>query len=727
VVAAISVNPAAVTLAVGGTTQLVAVAKDENGNSLSNTTVQWTSSDTSVALVSDVGVVRARKPGKANVKAKAGSTDGSAEVVVNQAPVTSVIVSLAVSTLLVNQTTIATALLKDANGAILTGRAVAWQSSNATLATVSDAGVVTGVAAGSVSITAVSEGISGSSSLSVVPVPVASVAVTPASVSMLAGATYQLAATAYDANGAALGRALTWSSSDPAVASVSSTGLVSAASTGSAVVTVTSEGKSAQCAITVTQTAPVPVATVAVALSSSALLVGQSTQATATLRDASGNVLSGRTIQWTSSVTNVARVSAAGVVTAVSAGNASITATSETKSGTATVQVTAPPPPPPDTSTSGAIVLKAGDNIQSAVNKYPAGTTFRLTAGTYYGQEIRPKNGNQFYGEPGAILDGQQSTTYAFTVGGAPYPSRVRIHGLIIQNYNPPAQFGAVRAGGSDVSEGGYGWMIDSSEIRYNSTVGINIGNATRILGNNIHHNGQLGIGGAGDSSFVDGNEISYNNYQKLYNFGWEAGGLKIAVAVGSVASRNYVHDNWGPGIWYDIDCYGTLIEENRADNNADAGIFYEISYRAVIRNNTVTGNGEAHAEWLYGAGIFVSASKDVEVYGNTVTNNARGIGGVMQDRGSGSYGLHTLENLYVHDNVVTMTNNVVDRGGQGTVTGVGQDIGDNSYFTSRGNRFERNTYYLGTAAQQFEWMNNSLNAAGWKSYGQDVTGTFIK
>ncbi|MFL5561398.1 MAG: right-handed parallel beta-helix repeat-containing protein [Gemmatimonadaceae bacterium] len=371
------------------------------------------------------------------------------------------------------------------------------------------------------------------------------------------------------------------------------------------------------------------------------------------------------------------------------------------------------------------VVLKPGDNVQYAVDAHPIGTVFRLSAGTYVRQQVRPRSGDQFIADAGAIFDGQQATEYAFTVGDSPYPDNVRIHGLIVQNYAPPVQMGAIRAGGSSASEGSRDWLIDSSEIRYNAAAGINIGNRTRIIGNKIHHNLQLGIGGAGDSSFVDSNEISFNNYQKQYDFSWEAGGLKLAVSRGSVASRNYVHDNWGPGIWYDIDCYDTMIEQNRVDNNADAGIFYEISYVAVIRNNTVTGNGNANAKWLYGAGIFVSSSRDVEVYGNTVTDNARGIAGVMQDRGSSHFGLHSLDNLYVHDNVVSMTNWVVDGSGLGTVTGVGQDIGDNSYFTSHGNRFEHNTYSLSPGSQQFEWMNQEISASGWRNYGQDLSGIF--
>jgi uncharacterized protein YjdB len=67
--------------------------------------------------------------------------------------------------------------------------------------------------------------------------------------------------------------------------------------------------------------------------------VGFTAPLTALTRDASGNVLTGRVVTWTSSNTAVASVSSAGVVTGVKVGTATITATSEGKTGTATVTV----------------------------------------------------------------------------------------------------------------------------------------------------------------------------------------------------------------------------------------------------------------------------------------------------------------------------------------------------------------------------------------------------
>src|SRR5207245_9427656 len=109
----------------------------------------------------------------------------------------------------------------EANGNALTGRAVTWASGKTGVATVEGSGLVTAVAAGSVTITATSEGKTGSSAITV-PVPVASVTVTPAPASVQVGATVQLTATPLDANGNPLGgRTVTWTPSASALATVS--------------------------------------------------------------------------------------------------------------------------------------------------------------------------------------------------------------------------------------------------------------------------------------------------------------------------------------------------------------------------------------------------------------------------------------------------------------------------------------------------------------------------
>ncbi len=144
-------------------------------------------------------------------------------------PVASVTLTPASASVQVGQTAQLTATPKDANGNPLTGRAISWATSKAALATVSGSGLVTGVAAGSVTITATSEGQTGTSAITVSTVPVASVTVSPATPIIMVGQTVQLTATPKDASGNVLtGRTVTWTSDNGGVATVNGTGLVAA-------------------------------------------------------------------------------------------------------------------------------------------------------------------------------------------------------------------------------------------------------------------------------------------------------------------------------------------------------------------------------------------------------------------------------------------------------------------------------------------------------------------
>ena len=335
-VASVTVSPSAATVLVGGTQQLTATPLDANGNPLSGRTITWTTSAPGVATVDANGLVSAVATGSATITATSEGKSGTAAITVSSTPVASVAVSPASATLIVGATQQLTATPLDANGNPLSGRTISWTTSALGVATVDANGLVTAVAPGSATITATSEGKSGTSAITVNPVPVASVAVSPASATLIVGATLQLTATPLDANGNPLsGRAVSWTTSAPGVATVDANGLVTAVATGSATITATSEGKSGTSAITV----QVPVASVSVSPAAATILVGGTQQLTATPLDADGNPLSGRTVTWVSSNTAVATVSASGLVTGVAPGSATITATSEGKSGTATITV----------------------------------------------------------------------------------------------------------------------------------------------------------------------------------------------------------------------------------------------------------------------------------------------------------------------------------------------------------------------------------------------------
>src|SRR2546423_12685786 len=175
------------------------------------------------------------------------SSGGTSAQPIERPPVAAFAISLP-STLLVGQTERGTAPPLDESGSPLSNRAVSWGTSAAQVATVSASGVVTAGAVGSAQIIATSESKSGSATLTVAtspPEPVASVSVTLAASSLTPGQTTLATAATRDANNNVLtGRAITWSSSNTGVATVSSSGLVTAIAVGSVQIIATCEGKS---------------------------------------------------------------------------------------------------------------------------------------------------------------------------------------------------------------------------------------------------------------------------------------------------------------------------------------------------------------------------------------------------------------------------------------------------------------------------------------------------
>ncbi|WP_461412843.1 Ig-like domain-containing protein [Gemmatimonas sp.] len=145
------------------------------------------------------------------------------------------------------------ATARDAAGNAVAGRATIWSSSSSTVATVDGNGIVTGVAAGTTTVQATVSGVSGSATITVAPVPVASVAVTPFTSSVVVGSTTPLAAIARDAAGNTLtGRTVTWTSASTGIATVTSSGVVTGVAPGAAVISATVDGTVGTATVTVT-------------------------------------------------------------------------------------------------------------------------------------------------------------------------------------------------------------------------------------------------------------------------------------------------------------------------------------------------------------------------------------------------------------------------------------------------------------------------------------------
>jgi len=235
-----SLTPSTASVTTGGTVQLTA-----SSTNLSDTKVTWSSSDTSIATVSDAGLVTAGKTGGKTAVITAKFSDGhteTAKITVSETTYTIKSVSADKTSIAVGGTATLSAVTDP------TGGTVTWTSDKTSVATVKDS-TVTGVAAGTATLTA-TVGSSTKTLTITVTSDKAAVTLSATKLTLLVGKTSTLTATVTDLTA----KTVTWASSDSSVATVSSSGKVTAVKAGTATITATSTAdtsKTATCAVTV--------------------------------------------------------------------------------------------------------------------------------------------------------------------------------------------------------------------------------------------------------------------------------------------------------------------------------------------------------------------------------------------------------------------------------------------------------------------------------------------
>ncbi|MEP6729238.1 MAG: Ig-like domain-containing protein [bacterium] len=347
--------PASPNVLVGSTLTLPIAIKDATGQDMA-LPVAWSSSNATIANVSQSGMVTAVSIGTAIISGSAGGRSASVTLNITPlppVPTSRVSVSL-VAALQIGDSASAAFAAFDAAGNVLTGRSVIWKSRNTSIARISSTGMVSGLSVGSTTIDAEVEGVTGSTTIAVSAIvtppgtpTVYVVRVTmPDSSATTAGKTVQATATVVDNVGSVmLNQTIVWSSSNPAVATVSPTGVITSVSSGTALALATAGGKTGYTlfTVTITSNSNAPAASVAVTATRTSLFPMLATQATATVRDAANNVLSGKPIVWASPCPSIATVSASGLIAGVSVGTCTITATTGGIVGSIAVQVIATP------------------------------------------------------------------------------------------------------------------------------------------------------------------------------------------------------------------------------------------------------------------------------------------------------------------------------------------------------------------------------------------------
>jgi len=385
----IAVTPSNVSIALGTNQQFAAVGTYSDGSTLNLTTsATWSSAAATVATANASGLATSASPGQTTFNATVAGTSGSSILAVTPATLISIVITPAIPTIYQRTTKqfAATGIFSDGTTQDITG-SVQWGSSNGSVASISNSvgsqGSAISGATGNSTISAASGSISASTTLTVSNVALVSITVNPASPSIALGTTRQFTATGIFTDGSTqdLTTSASWSSGNPAAATVSSSALGASFATGTATITATLGGIGGSTLLSVTPASVVSI-TVSPAIAATPFGLNQAFTAVGTFTDGSTQDVT-NSAHWSSSIPNVSTVSDTsgnnGMATSIGGGSTVISATLNTVTGSGNLTVTNAILTTIQINPQGPSIPTGGAEQFTATGLYSDGTTANIT------------------------------------------------------------------------------------------------------------------------------------------------------------------------------------------------------------------------------------------------------------------------------------------------------------------------------------------------------------
>ncbi|ASI93362.1 Ig-like domain-containing protein [Vibrio mediterranei] len=346
VITDITVTPATVSVAKGQTEQLTAMATYSDGTSSDVTSsVTWMPVDANTATVTSSGLLSGIEMGSTTLTAtKDGIISNTGTVIVTTAVITDITVTPATVSVAKGQTEqlMAMATYSDGSSSDETS-SVTWMPADTNTTTVTSSGLLSGIEAGSTTLTATKDGIiSNTGTVIVTTAVITDITVTPATVSVAKGQTEQLMAMATYSDGSSSDEtsSVTWMPADANTATVTSSGLLTGIEVGSTTLTATKDGIISNTGTVIVTTAVITDITVTPATVSVAKGQTEQLTAIATYSDGTSSDVTS-SVTWIPVDTNTATVTSSGLLSGIEAGSTTLTATKDgIISNTGTVIVT---------------------------------------------------------------------------------------------------------------------------------------------------------------------------------------------------------------------------------------------------------------------------------------------------------------------------------------------------------------------------------------------------
>jgi Big-like domain-containing protein len=320
----VEISPGSLSLAAGESASLAATVLNLLGRQI-QMSVNWSSSDASIASVSSDGTVTGALAGTATITARAGGASASVAVTVAVGPPSSIAISPTSVAIRVDESQLFAVSVSDVAGNDLgTPSNPQWTSSNLEYATVDSDGLATGLALGLVDISVTAGGLTASAALQVLlPLSETGFRVSPAQLTILRDQSGKLSARLIDDLGNATSVSADWTSRDEGIATVDGDGAVSGVSVGDVWIVATADGQADSSLVSVTSKDP---ASVSVTPGLVDLSVGEAATFSAAVKDQDGEELS-VALTWASKNPGIASIDGQGRVTALSPGVVNVSAT----------------------------------------------------------------------------------------------------------------------------------------------------------------------------------------------------------------------------------------------------------------------------------------------------------------------------------------------------------------------------------------------------------------
>lgn len=340
----VSLAPASLTMRVNAVSAVVATAFDCDGNSILNKKISFSSSNALVATVTAQGNVIAVSVGSATITAEANDKSATVQVTVTPETAANVTITPSVLTLRRTNTRQLTVALRNQQNVIITGRPIRWSSSNSSILSIDQSGLVTALTPGTVVVAAEADQTVGTAQISVTEIPIGSCSLSPTSSKVTVSQTVQPTLVLRDTANNVIpsqGRPIVWLSNNESVAGVSTTGLVVTRRAGTATITASpAENAQVSCAASVEVVEPRIVQTV-IQQRFGSLRLGIPRGFSVALLDSTNSVVPpGRVTTWSTNTPTVVSVTPAGIATGLSLGTARVIATAEGVADTVTLSVT---------------------------------------------------------------------------------------------------------------------------------------------------------------------------------------------------------------------------------------------------------------------------------------------------------------------------------------------------------------------------------------------------